>query len=92
MVSKATPTVSTTASPTVAAGGMISDSATLSGGVTPTGTITFTLFGPGNATCTGAPIFTSPATVSGNGVLTPRAAFTATVTPGIYNWVAVVQR
>ena len=38
---------------TVAAGGAISDTATLSGGVNPTGTITFTLFGPNNATCTG---------------------------------------
>ena len=52
----------------------------------PTGTITFTLFGPNNPTCTGAAIFTSTVPVAGNGVY-PSAPFTAT-TPGTYNWVA----
>src|SRR6202049_2555333 len=50
VVTQATPTVVTTASASVALGGSISDSATLGGGVNPTGTITFTLFGPNNAT------------------------------------------
>ena len=77
----------TTASPTVPAGGAISDTATLSGGVSPTGTITFTLFGPGNPTCTGAAIFTSTKPVAGNGVY-PSDPFTTT-TPGTYLWVAV---
>ena len=47
------------ASPSVQVGGQISDTATLAGGANPTGDITFTLFGPDNATCTGDPIFTS---------------------------------
>src|SRR6202022_4605740 len=67
VVTQATPTVVTTASAGVPLGAAISDSATLGGGVNPTGTITFTLFGPNNATCTGAPIFTSTVPVAGNG-------------------------
>src|SRR5207247_6795272 len=62
-VTKATPTLSTTASPSVAAGGSISDTAHLAGGSAPTGTITFTLYG--DATCT-ASVFTSTKTVNGN--------------------------
>ena len=58
----------THASAPVAAGGTITDTATLSGGVNPTGTITFTLFGPNNPTCTGPAIFTSTVPVNaGNG-------------------------
>ncbi len=87
VVTKAAPTILTTASPSVPAGGQISDTATLAGGIAPTGTIVFTLFGPGNPTCTGAPIFTSTKTVTGNGVY-PSDPFT-TATPGTYNWVAV---
>ncbi len=87
VVAKTTPMISTTASPTVAAGNPISDSATLSGGVNATGTITFTLFGPGNPTCSGTAIFMSVSTVTGNGVY-PSGAFTTTA-PGVYNWVAV---
>ncbi len=86
VVAPATPTIVTTASPTVPAGGSISDTATLSGGVAPTGTITFTLFGPNNATCTGAAIFTSTVPVNGNGVY-PSGPFTVS-TVGTYNWVA----
>jgi hypothetical protein len=82
----ATPTLTTTASAAVDLGGSVSDTATLSGGNNPTGTITFNLFGPGNGTCSGASIFTAPATVNGNGnyssgPYTPTAA-------GTYNWTA----
>ncbi|MDQ1421998.1 MAG: hypothetical protein QOJ52_3960, partial [Acidimicrobiaceae bacterium] len=87
VVAKGTPTIVTTASPTVPAGGTISDTATLAGGVAPTGTITFTLFGPANPTCTGAAIFTSTVPVAGNGVY-PSGTFVV-ATPGTYNWVAV---
>ena len=54
-VTQAVPTITTVASPTVPAGGTISDTGTLAGGVNPTGTITFTVYGPNNATCTGTP-------------------------------------
>jgi hypothetical protein len=44
----------------------IIDTANLSGGVAPTGTITFRLYGPNNSTCSGDPIFTSHVTANGN--------------------------
>ena len=73
-------------SPSVAVGGQVTDTATLAGGTNPTGTITFTLYGPDDATCAAAAIFTDPATVSGNG---PYASdpFTPTAA-GTYRWVA----
>ena len=43
----------------------IYDTATLTGGDGPTGTITFKLYGPGNAGCTGTPTFTDRETVMG---------------------------
>ena len=48
----------------------LKDSATLSGGMTPTGTITFSLYSPeqfADGICTGAPIATRTVPVSGNG-------------------------
>src|SRR5947209_9131286 len=46
----------TQATPTITIGSTASDTATLRGGFNPTGTITFTAFGPNNPTCTGAPV------------------------------------
>jgi hypothetical protein len=85
-VSKVSPTISTQASAGINVGGNISDTATLAGGVAPTGTITFTLFGPNNNTCSGAAIFTSTVTVNGNGNYT--SANFAPSTFGTYNWIA----
>ncbi|MCA1683944.1 MAG: hypothetical protein LC708_02290, partial [Actinobacteria bacterium] len=76
----------TQASPPVPVGGQITDTATLSGGVNPTGTIRFDLYGPDNATCTGTPAFTSTVPVSGNGNYTSGAHTTAAA--GTYRWVA----
>ena len=56
---KATPTISTTPSAGVPVGTTVSDTATVSGGLTPTGTVTFDLFAPGDATCAGTPVFTA---------------------------------
>jgi molybdenum ABC transporter molybdate-binding protein len=81
----ASPTLSSTASGSVSAGGQISDSATLSGGSSPSGTMTFKLFGPGDTSCA-TPLATSTATVSGNG--TYQSAPFTTVTPGTYEWIA----
>ncbi len=72
----------------------IRDTATLSGGVAtppaagPTGTIVFTLFGPNNPTCTGAPIFTDTIQVINGNATYQSGPFTPTL-PGDYNWVAV---
>ena len=66
-MASANPTIVTHASAPVPVGGTITDTATLAGGVNPTGTITFQVFGPNNATCAGIPAFTSTKTVAGNG-------------------------
>ena len=56
----ATPTLTTQASPNVTLGGQIHEPATLTGATNPTGTITFQLYGPDDASCAGAVAFTSP--------------------------------
>ncbi|MDQ6804016.1 MAG: Ig-like domain-containing protein, partial [Actinomycetota bacterium] len=86
VVGKSSPAVVTTASGSVAAGGTISDSAVLSGGVAPTGSITFNVYGPNDATCSSAPAFTSTATVTGNGTYSS-GNFTPTAV-GTYRFVA----
>ena len=43
------------------------DDSTISGAFSPTGTITFNLYSPNAATCTGAPARTETVSVSGNG-------------------------
>ena len=86
VVNKASPGIATsaTAGP-VNIGEKIHDTATLSGGVAPlTGTITFTLYGPGDLTCTTA-IFTSTVNVV-SGVAT--SGDFATTTAGTYRWIA----
>jgi len=81
------PSLTTTASHNVHAGSPISDTAHLTGGTNPTGTITFAVFGPDDANCSGPPA-AAPVTVhvSGagdyhSGEFTPTAA-------GTYRWVA----
>jgi len=80
-----TPTLSTTASASVAIGNSISDSATLSNGSSPTGTITFKAYAPGDTSCSSA-VFTSTKTVSGNGTYTSDNYTSAAV--GTYRWIA----
>ncbi|MEY2482408.1 MAG: hypothetical protein QOK24_936 [Verrucomicrobiota bacterium] len=66
-VSQATPALTGTVSPSNANAGMpFTDTAVLSGGINPTGTMTFTVYGPNAANCATA-IFTSVKTVNGNG-------------------------
>src|SRR5205085_608965 len=79
-----TPTLTTTASPSVALGGQVTDTATLAGGNNASGSITFTLYGPDDATCAGAAAFTDLATVAGNGQYTSDP-FTPTLA-GTYRW------
>jgi hypothetical protein len=82
----AQPTLSTTASGAVTLGASVRDTAQLMNGITPTGTIVFRLYRPGDADCSGNPAFTSTVSVSGNddyhsASFTPSAA-------GRYRWVA----
>ena len=82
------PTLTTTASSSsIALSASTHDTATLSGGTNPTGSLIFELFGPSDATCSAAPAFTSPvSTVTGNGSY-PSPSFTP-LTAGTYSWVA----
>ena len=61
----------------------MADKATVTGGSSPTGTVTFNLYG--NASCTGTPLFTDTETLSG-GTATS-AGYTTTATGTDY-WVA----
>jgi hypothetical protein len=81
----ATPTISTLASPSVPAGGLISDSSTLTGGFAPTGSVTFTLYGPGDATCANA-LWSTTAPVGASGV--SHSGDVEAGAAGTYNWVA----
>src|SRR5439155_834874 len=66
-VAPASPALATTASAATTVGGSISDSVALSGGSSPTGTITVKVYGPDDANCTGTALFSDNITVSGNG-------------------------
>jgi hypothetical protein len=84
---RASPTLTTTPSPGGAGGTILTDSADLSGGFNPTGSITFSLYGPSaTADCSHAAVSSSTVTVAGNGSY-PSAAFTPGQV-GTYWWTA----
>ena len=86
-VNQGTPALTTTATPSaIVVGQPVADVAHLSGGVSPTGTITFNLYGPSDTTCAGPPVGTVTKTVNGDGDYT-----SPTITPttaGTFVWVA----
>src|SRR5207247_1416232 len=88
VVSKASPTVTTSATPQATAGGTISDQALLAGSSGPnaTGTISFTVFGPNNATCALPGTPAGSAVVSGDGTYPSSAV--PVVLAGAYRWIA----
>jgi hypothetical protein len=85
-VSAASPTLVTTASPSTIplpapAPTSLTDTATLSGGFNPTGSIVFTLSGPGGL------VYTQTDTVSGNGAYTASTTLPSVGTvAGTYTW------
>ena len=83
---KATPTLTTTASGDVPVGGKLHDTAHLSGGSNPGGTINFKLYGPDDANCSGTPIFSDSVAVTRNGDYASRDFTTGSV--GSYRWTA----
>ena len=85
-VVSAAPTLTTQASPSVQTADAISDMATLSGGMNPTGTITFFVYGPDDSTCGAPPAFTSAVSVTGNGQYNSGPFFPSQ--PGTYYFVA----
>lgn len=90
-VLQSTPTITTQASPGVAVGtGTLTDVATVTGRVLPQpgATIDFRLYGPGDTTCTAAPVFESLGvsySISGGAV---RSAPYTPMVIGTYRWVA----
>jgi Big-like domain-containing protein len=89
-VNKATPTiVTTTESPTQALGTTGDDVATVTGGDSPTGSVTFYLYSPGS-TCAnsgvGAGQSSGPITLSGGTATSAALSFTIA---GTYKWVAI---
>lgn len=83
-VVKAKPKLTTDTFGTVKTGQQVTDSALFSGGYKPTGRLTWRLYGPGDTSCSKAPVFQSGKTVSGNGAY-GSAPFTPTA-PGTYRW------
>jgi hypothetical protein len=81
----ATPTLTTSPGGTVAfgSGAVLTDSATLAGGNSPTGTITFTLYAPDGVTV----LDTEMATVTDNGSYSTPMGYLPTAV-GTYDWVA----
>ena len=86
VVAPAQTSLALTASPGVTVGGDVSNTATLSGGVHPTGTIAFALYRAGDTTCGQDPVSQSEATVTGNGDYT--SATYTTPAAGTYRWTA----
>jgi len=87
-VGKASPSISTTPSPTSGAvGGMLNDQATLSAGYALTGTITFRLYQPNDPNCSAPPSFTNTVSVTGNGSYITSSGF-ASNSLGVWHWTA----
>lgn len=82
----ASPKLTASASSGLVLGGAVNATATLSEGTQPTGTIAFRLYGPSDPACTQIPLFTSTATVSGNGAYAS-APFMPTQA-GAHRWIA----
>ena len=93
-VAKATPVIVTEASPGISLGaGALSDHAVVAGvaGTAPTGTLTFALYGPDDAGCSGGSIIptdTQALTADGQNATATSSAFTPAAT-GVYRWRAV---
>lgn len=87
VVNKASPGISTNAvAGPVSIGTAIRDTATLSGGFAPlTGTVTFSLYGPGDINCSTTAAFTSTVNVVSGGAMSGN--FTPTAA-GTYRWIA----
>jgi len=85
---KASPTLSTTPSAGGTVGSvLLNDTGTLSGGTSPGGTITFSLYDPSHPDCSGVPAYTQTVTVSGNGTYSTTNTTPAGMT-GTWSWTA----
>ncbi len=84
LFAKANPSIATQQSAGGPVGTELNDTASLSGGSSPTGSVTFKLFPPADATCAGAPVFTqvdaAAAYQTGPGYVS--------LVAGVYHWTA----
>ena len=93
LVVKASPSIGTTPSAGGTVGVTLTDSASLSNGVSPTGTILFSLFPPSDGTCAGSAVYTATVTVNGNASYSTTSASSTTgsnvtTAVGTYHWTA----
>jgi uncharacterized repeat protein (TIGR01451 family) len=89
-VTKAQPAIGTTAVSPVGVGGDISDTATVSGGYSPSGQVRFDLYGPADPTCDDTPVYTDTQTLTdnGNGTFSATSGTYTTTSAGDYHWIA----
>jgi len=81
-----TPRIDTRQSPfSGVIGTSLTDTATLTLGLNPTGTVTFRLFPPSDPTCSGSPVYTTTTPLSGGSASAGPATATAS---GTWRWVA----
>jgi hypothetical protein len=83
---KSTPAVAMPAPAAVTAGTPVVASASLSGGYAPGGSMSFSVYGPGDSSCHSPAVFTGSAPVTGDGTYAA-PSFTPSA-PGTYQWVA----
>ena len=85
-VGKAIPAIFASASGAVTIGGHVHDTAAVSGGDSPTGSVTFSLYGPSDLSCSDAPVATDTVSLHPDG--TASSAPVAPATAGVYAWSA----
>jgi len=86
-VGKASPTIATTPNPASAiVGAALNDTAHVSGGSSPSGNVTFKLYGPADASCSGTAIYTKTVALSGSDAATTDGP--ASAVTGTYHWTA----
>jgi hypothetical protein len=81
---KAQPTISTLPSKAVHVGANIFDTATLAGGASPSGIVTFTLYGPNDTACSSV-VGTATGNLSGGVAVSGNLVV---LNPGTYRWIA----
>lgn len=80
--------LTSTPSPGGVTGTVIFDTVKVSNGMDPGGTVTFSLYSPADASCSGTAIFTSTVALLADGTA-KSASFSGTKTAGTYNWIAI---
>ena len=86
-INKVSPTLPTTPSAGGPIGTVLNDSATVTGGSSPTGTVDFKLFPPSDATCAGTPVYTQSGVALVAGTASTSPGYTSLVA-GTYRWTA----